>query len=65
MSELTEVQTAMGQGKKLLYIVEDWLRKERDQRHIRAAERAADTTSQPAPKPKAPYMPSKHMAFFR
>lgn len=53
--------------RKLLHVVEDWLRSERDARHARAA--AAGTTAadlETAVKPqRTPFMPSKHLAFFR
>ncbi|GIL64543.1 hypothetical protein Vafri_18444 [Volvox africanus] len=58
-----------GTGKKLLHVVEDWLRVEREARMARTAAATAagqtastETTVRPQ---RTPYMPSKHLAFFR
>lgn len=56
MSGIPELQT----DGKLLHVVEGWLRIEKAERRRLAAEPA-----KPAPKFTAPFMPSKHMAFFR
>lgn len=56
---IPELQT----GGKLLHVVEGWLREEKEARLRRRAEEAA--APPPPPKPRAPLMPSKHMAFFR
>ena len=50
------------QGKKMLRVVEAWLRQEREARRARAKEAAA---APPAPVRRDPFMSSKHMAFFR
>lgn len=58
-------------GHKLLHLVEDWLKKERDQRHAAAAAAAAEGGSNgaavvaPVAPNRTPLMPSKHLAFFR
>ncbi|GLC35441.1 hypothetical protein PLESTB_000206800 [Pleodorina starrii] len=62
--------TAVGNsGKKLLHVVEEWLRLERDARLARAAAAAAagqTSSTETAVRPqRTPYMPSKHLAFFR
>ncbi|PNH03149.1 ABC transporter I family member 19 [Tetrabaena socialis] len=61
---------AAGGGKKLLHVVEEWLRVEREGRLARkaAAEAAgvAPVSTETAVRPqRTPYMPSKHLAFFR
>jgi hypothetical protein len=53
--------------RKLLHVVEEWLQKESKARHSRLAAASQQQQQQPV-KPKlqsSPYMPSKHMAFFR
>jgi CCR4-NOT complex subunit CAF16 len=60
----------MGPGKKLLHVVEEWLRKERDERRAKTAAAAscgAEQQQQLAPvvPSRTPLMPNKHLAFFR
>ncbi|EFJ50121.1 hypothetical protein VOLCADRAFT_80390 [Volvox carteri f. nagariensis] len=70
---ITQVQdaaaAAAGTGMKLLHVVENWLRAERDARMARAAAGAAEgqtASAETAVRPqRTPYMPSKHLAFFR
>ena len=54
-------------GKKLLHLVEEWLRQEKDQRQEAAAAAGGQPdSSQTAVAPnRTPIMPSKHLAFFR
>lgn len=57
-------------GRKLLHVVEGWLRKEKEQRQAREREQRAKQPSGEAPAAVAPTrtpfdMPSKHLAFFR
>lgn len=52
------------QGRKVLNVVEGWLREEKRERRRKAAEAAASGAA-PAPKRQGPFMPSKHMAHFR
>jgi hypothetical protein len=58
-----------GHPRKLLHVVEEWLQKESEARHARMAAAAASGQQQQQPlKPQvtsSPYMPSKHLAFFR
>lgn len=64
----------LGSGRKLLHVVEEWLRRERDGRRARsaaseacgrdaAAAGACDTAS--VVPSRTPLMPNKHLAFFR
>uniref|UniRef100_A0A383WA31 ABC transporter domain-containing protein n=1 Tax=Tetradesmus obliquus TaxID=3088 RepID=A0A383WA31_TETOB len=63
----------MGPGKKLLHVVEEWLRKERDARRAKTAAAAAAAASCGAEQQmlasvvpsRTPLMPNKHLAFFR
>ena len=56
----------LSEGKKLLRIVERWLRDERDkQRQEDMANPDAKLHRAGAISQKKPMMPSKHMAFFR
>jgi hypothetical protein len=60
----------LSQGVKLLTVVEGWLRKEKDARHAREAERRKQHPSGGGDAAVAPSrtpfdMPSKHLAFFR
>jgi CCR4-NOT complex subunit CAF16 len=63
----------MGPGRKLLHVVEEWLRKERDERRAKAAKAAAAAAScgaeqqqlAPVVPSRTPLMPNKHLAFFR
>jgi CCR4-NOT complex subunit CAF16 len=63
----------MGPGRKLLHVVEEWLRKERDERRAKAAKAAAAAASCGAEQQqqatvvpsRTPLMPNKHLAFFR
>lgn len=58
-------------GQKLLHIVEEWLRRERDARRSKAAAGGGGTGGQLAETPasvvpsRTPMMPNKHLAFFR
>jgi hypothetical protein len=52
------------QGRKLLNVVEGWLREEKVDRRQKAAAAAAEGAPAP-PKRQAPSMPSKHLAFYR
>lgn len=64
VSEVAELQ----QGKKLLRVVENWLRAELEASRAREAADVAAKAARPgAPLPKSagPLMPSKHMMFFR
>ncbi|GFR47406.1 hypothetical protein Agub_g9123 [Astrephomene gubernaculifera] len=59
---------AAGGGRKLLHVVEEWLRAERDARlaRVSAGGGAAGSGGEAAVRPqRTPYMPSKHLAFFR
>jgi len=61
--EIDELQS----GTKLLHVVEAWLRVEKDTR-LKKAEAQAEGAKEAgggAIKPTAPFMPSKHMAFYR
>jgi hypothetical protein len=53
----------LGKGKKLLHVVEAWLRVEKEARQ--AAEAAAPPKVESVQPTRTPYMPSKHLAFFR
>jgi energy-coupling factor transporter ATP-binding protein EcfA2 len=60
----------MGPGKKLLHVVEEWLRKERDARRAKTAAAAASCGAEqqqlaPVVPSRTPLMPNKHLAFFR
>lgn len=60
----------MGPGKKLLHVVEDWLRKERDARRAKTAAAAASCGAEQqmlasVVPSRTPLMPNKHLAFFR
>jgi hypothetical protein len=60
----------LGEGTKLLHVVEGWLRHEKDERRRRvreaaAGEQAAAAAAAVQPRASHPYMPSKHMAFYR
>lgn len=60
----------LSQGVKLLRVVEGWLRKEKEGRQARDAERKANGSCAAAEASVAPSrtpfdMPSKHLAFFR
>lgn len=64
VSGIPELQS----GKKLLHVVEAWLRQEKAQRRARQKEAAATAAAGQVtapPKRTTPFMPSKHMAFFR
>lgn len=65
MSGISELQA----GTKLLHVVEAWLRSEKEQRQQRQKEQqqqgAAGAGAVPPPRTAHPFMPSKHMAFFR
>lgn len=56
-------------GQKLLHVVEEWLRQERDGRRERQATQTANALAveQPASvvPSRTPIMPNKHLAFFR
>jgi len=55
-------------GKKLLHVVEAWLRKERDERQAAeaaAGAKPADSGAASVVPTRTPHMPSKHLAFFR
>jgi CCR4-NOT complex subunit CAF16 len=73
---------ALQPGQKLLHIVEEWLRRERDARHSKqqqAATAASGSARQQPPQQqqpaqetaasvvpsRTPFMPNKHLAFFR
>lgn len=53
---------ARASKQKLLTVFEGWLRKEREERQRRLLEQPQQAKVQPV---ATPYMPSKHMAFFR
>lgn len=56
----------LGHGKKLLHVVEAWLREERDTQRLEALQDPAAKQRRPgAVAASKPVMPSKHMAFFR
>lgn len=57
---VAESLPGLGPGRKLLHVVEGWLREERDARRARGAGEAAAPEARPA----APYMPSKHMSYY-
>lgn len=59
---IPEMQAAAS-GKKLLHVVEGWLREEKRKRREAAAAAGAQQAQQQ--KRRTPLMPSKHMAFFR
>eukprot|EP00195_Chlamydomonas_chlamydogama_P007926 CAMPEP_0202896574 /NCGR_PEP_ID=MMETSP1392-20130828/5558_1 /ASSEMBLY_ACC=CAM_ASM_000868 /TAXON_ID=225041 /ORGANISM="Chlamydomonas chlamydogama, Strain SAG 11-48b" /LENGTH=299 /DNA_ID=CAMNT_0049581983 /DNA_START=97 /DNA_END=996 /DNA_ORIENTATION=- len=68
-SSIPEVSQASSSGKKLLHVVEEWLASERDKRHaaakqLSAAEQAAAAATPTVPT-RTPFMPNKHLAFFR
>lgn len=71
MSQIPDVVAGISAGRKLLHVVEDWLRVERDERCKREerlrAEGKDPSAGQDAVKPsRTPFsMPSKHLAFFR
>lgn len=52
----------LNQGRKLLHVVEVWLRAEKEKRRQAEKENGGKTV---APKRQIPLMPSKHMAFYR
>jgi CCR4-NOT complex subunit CAF16 len=60
---LTELQP----GRKLLHLVEEWLRREKEQRQAAVAAGGSGTTSSETTvvPNRTPIMPSKHLAFFR
>jgi CCR4-NOT complex subunit CAF16 len=51
--------------KKLLYVVEEWLRDEKKKRMEQVAHDKLHPKEEQAEKRRAPFMPSKHLAFFR
>ncbi len=68
VGQIPEVAQAVAKGDKLLHVVEQWLRTERDQRHQKQQQqqKAGQGTAEPTVRPnRTPYMPSKHLAFFR
>ncbi|KXZ47294.1 hypothetical protein GPECTOR_36g20 [Gonium pectorale] len=69
VADVQEAAAAVSGGKKLLHVVEEWLRAELEARTARAAAAAAaghGPSEEAAVRPqRTPYMPSKHLAFFR
>ncbi len=61
VESIPEMQAAAA-GKKLLHIVEGWLREEKRKRREAAAAAGPQQAQQQR---RSPLMPSKHMAFFR
>jgi len=57
----------LNQGKKLLHVVEEWLRKEREERsQQQATAKAAGASEEPSVRPnRTPDMPLKHLMFFQ
>jgi CCR4-NOT complex subunit CAF16 len=69
VGSIADMELAVLGQAKLLHVVERWLRRERDARHAKAAQEgpadgAAGAGGAVAPA-RTPYMPSKHLAFFR
>lgn len=56
---------ALHEGRKLLHVVEKWLRAEKESRRKKAAEGGKAATEAQVQKRQMPLMPSKHLAFFR
>jgi CCR4-NOT complex subunit CAF16 len=62
---MPELEQARASGTKLLTVFEGWLRNERETRRTKQ-QAQKDSGNEPAVKPqRTPFMPSKHMAFFR
>jgi CCR4-NOT complex subunit CAF16 len=61
----SEQLTELGQGKKLLHVVEGWLRSEKEVRLAEAAKQPAKSLEAAVKPNRTPMMPSKHLAFFR
>lgn len=62
---MTDIEKLTG-GKKLLRVVESWLRDDRDRQRQRMQEIPSEQSCRAGAKQKTgPEMPSKHLAFFR
>mmetsp|Transcript_4414 Transcript_4414/g.7305 ORF Transcript_4414/g.7305 Transcript_4414/m.7305 type:complete len:306 (-) Transcript_4414:417-1334(-) len=67
IANITEVAAAVASGRKLLHVVEEWLRTEKIERHKRLAAlppKSAEESVKPARTPSTMF-PSKHLSHFR
>ncbi|GMH44842.1 hypothetical protein BSKO_12794 [Bryopsis sp. KO-2023] len=61
--KIDAVMSQEERGKKLLYVVEEWLRKWRNAKRAEGKKEKSERTQKPIA--STPYFPSRHMAFFR
>lgn len=64
-SAIPDLAEAGQAGKKLLHVVEEWLRTERDARHVKDQAKSSLPISETVIPSRTPYMPSKHLSHFR